>query len=202
LVFLYQGQVVPPEYTTPFADLYPISHDKLSTDLPGLVAPLMLHNEGPGCQTGSSVLRFPFGGQRYNIEGLRKAYDILADLPQKLAQSWMIIEGYSMSGVQSINAEDSALPDRHNDLLMAAFMVFTPEDEALDQQATKYGKSMRDAVVNASGDGLTAYVNYAYGDESQEAIYVSEPWRLERLRKLKALYDPQGRFNFYNPILR
>lgn len=47
----------------------------------------------------------------------------------------------------------------------------------------------------------TAYVNYASGRESLEAMYGYEPWRLERLRKLKAKYDPEGRFSYYNPIV-
>jgi len=47
----------------------------------------------------------------------------------------------------------------------------------------------------------TAYVNYAAGDEGLEAMYGYEPWRLERLRHLKTLYDPDNRFAYYNPII-
>ena len=47
---------------------------------------------------------------------------------------------------------------------------------------------------------LSAYINYAHGDEPLEAIYGYEPWRLERLRSLKKQYDPDFRFKFYNPI--
>ncbi|KAK5165374.1 uncharacterized protein LTR77_008903 [Saxophila tyrrhenica] len=181
--------------------LSPLSHDTFLTDLRGLAAPLMMDNDGAACQHGSAYLRFPFGGSEYNIEGLRIAYDTLAALPPKLNQSWIISEGYSMRGVQSVPAESTAFPDRYNSLLMAVFMVYSPEDEALDQQAAEYGEAMRDDVVKSSGDGLQAYVNYAFGDESQEALYGYESWRLDRLQKLKALYDPDGRFNFYNPIL-
>lgn len=46
----------------------------------------------------------------------------------------------------------------------------------------------------------TAYVNYAAGYESLEARYGFEPWRLDRLRKLKSKYDPKNRFGWYNPI--
>ncbi|KAK7932021.1 hypothetical protein PG985_002733 [Apiospora marii] len=45
------------------------------------------------------------------------------------------------------------------------------------------------------------YMNYAHGDEPLEAMYGYEPWRLERLRKLKARYDPHGYFNHFNSVL-
>lgn len=32
-------------------------------------------------------------------------------------------------------------------------------------------------------------------------MYGYEPWRLEKLRSLKARYDPDGRFSYYNPIV-
>lgn len=47
----------------------------------------------------------------------------------------------------------------------------------------------------------STYVNYAAGDESIESMYGYEPWRLDRLNKLKAKYDPQNKFRYYNPII-
>jgi hypothetical protein len=44
------------------------------------------------------------------------------------------------------------------------------------------------------------YVNYATGDEPLQAKYGYEQWRLERLRTLKAQWDPEGRFSHYHPI--
>jgi hypothetical protein len=46
-----------------------------------------------------------------------------------------------------------------------------------------------------------AYVNYANGFESLPDIYGHEPWRLRRLRALKAAYDPNNKFKYYNPIV-
>lgn len=43
-------------------------------------------------------------------------------------------------------------------------------------------------------------MNYAAGYESLEAMYGFEVWRLDRLRELKAKYDPENRFAWYNPI--
>jgi FAD/FMN-containing dehydrogenase len=69
------------------------------------------------------------------------------------------------------------------------------------ESAYLYGRQIRDALFAGSGlKRVSAYVNYAYGDETTEQIY-GEGWRLEKLRKLKREYDPFGRFNFYNPII-
>lgn len=47
------------------------------------------------------------------------------------------------------------------------------------------------------------YVNYVFGHpwETTESVYGYEPWRLNRLRKLKAKYDPQNSFRFFVPVL-
>jgi hypothetical protein len=50
------------------------------------------------------------------------------------------------------------------------------------------------------GRPLATYLNYATGSEPLESIY-GEPWRIEKLRGLKAEYDPHNRFRYYNPIV-
>jgi hypothetical protein len=47
------------------------------------------------------------------------------------------------------------------------------------------------------------YVNYSVGKdyETLPALYGYEPWRLHRLRSLKAKYDPHNRFRYYVPII-
>lgn len=47
---------------------------------------------------------------------------------------------------------------------------------------------------------MHSYVNYAHGDESLQEMYGFESWRLEKLRALKTLWDPEGKFGFYAPI--
>lgn len=79
-----------------------------------------------------------------------------------------------------------------------------PPSKALDVIAADFANQLRAVwrAGDAPGRELTAYLNYANGDESTEAIYGYESWRLERLRGLKRKYDPQNRFRFYNPIIR
>ena len=79
-------------------------------------------------------------------------------------------------------------------------MVYTP-NATLDAIASKAGKEIRQILHDASGSSeLHAYVNYAYGDETVEAMYGYEDWRQEKLKALKVEYDKQERFDFYAPV--
>lgn len=73
---------------------------------------------------------------------------------------------------------------------------------SLDEAAIAWAKETRD-LWNAGAPDLlpSTYVNYAHGDESTESMYGYEPWRLEKLRGLKAQYDPDNLFSYYNPII-
>lgn len=45
----------------------------------------------------------------------------------------------------------------------------------------------------------TTYINYAVGNEPLESIYGYDG-QLPKLRALKAKYDPQNKFRWYNPV--
>lgn len=111
----------------------------------------------------------------------------------------MALEAYSTQGVQSISEDYSAYAGRSANLLLSPFVSYV-SDPTLDSHAAEYGRKIRQALLDASEKPLKAYLNYAHGDESQEAIYGYAPWRLEKLRMLKRQYDPEGKFNYYNPI--
>lgn len=75
-------------------------------------------------------------------------------------------------------------------------------DSSLDEEALKVGKALRNVLVGGTeSKKLYAYVNYATGDESVEAMYGYEEWRISKLRALKAKYDPANEFRFYGPIV-
>ena len=110
-----------------------------------------------------------------------------------------------MAAVQAMDWDGTAFPERGNNLLISPFMMYKPtgdvdEDERLDGEASRYGVRMRDAIAEAAGQEVNAYVNYATGEESVEEMYGHETWRTEKLRRLKREVDPEGRFGFYNPI--
>jgi hypothetical protein len=73
----------------------------------------------------------------------------------------------------------------------------TPENLEVSR---KYGNMIQNALFKGTGfNERHTYVNYANGDESLAEIY-GEPWRVHKLKQLKKKYDPNGRFNFYNPL--
>ena len=78
-------------------------------------------------------------------------------------------------------------------------MTYTA-NSSLDKEATGIGERMRQSLLAGTGLRLNAYVNYAFGNESLEAVYGYEAWRLKRLRGLKRKFDPEGRFGFFVPI--
>lgn len=64
---------------------------------------------------------------------------------------------------------------------------------------SEWGQEMRDRLQRGSGkDDLEVYVHFANGDEGQKAWYTES--KLSKLQKLKAKYDPDSLFSFYNPV--
>jgi hypothetical protein len=59
--------------------------------------------------------------------------------------------------------------------------------------------------ISTSGYGrLQQYMNYGHGTsilDPPEALYGYEPWRLQKLRKLKQVYDPENCFRWYQPFV-
>jgi hypothetical protein len=95
----------------------------------------------------------------------------------------------------------------HPDILTHFFRLFryflaaAPEGSALQEPAEVWAKEARELWTgNAKPQ---TYVNYASGRcyESLESVYGYEPWRLDRLRELKAKYDPHNNFRYYEPII-
>jgi hypothetical protein len=183
-----------------------VVHKIAETNYLGLAALAGFSMESPACQHGATYVPFPVGTVDIPISGIKKAYEIQASLPTSLKESWTVIEGYSMAGVQAVASDSTAFPERHNKLLISPFVMYKPSgnervDKKVDAEAFRYGKQISDAIAQAAGEKLYAYMNYVSGyDESLEEKYGHEAWRLERLRRLKKEYDPKGRFNFYNPI--
>lgn len=82
------------------------------------------------------------------------------------------------------------------------FDAVIDEGSDLTEEAQQFAAEVRD-LWNAGQPERkpSTYVNYAAGGESLESLYGWEPWRLQRLLRLKAKYDPNNRFRFYNPII-
>lgn len=112
----------------------------------------------------------------------------------------MLLEAYATNGVKLVDASSTAFPLRAGNILAAPTFSYDASNATQDALATSYGVKVRNAMLAGTGEKLGAYVNYAIGDESNEAVYGYEKWRLERLRGLKKKYDPQGRFAYFEKI--
>ncbi|KAK1994329.1 FAD-binding domain-containing protein [Colletotrichum falcatum] len=196
---------VDPAYTQPFRDIGPISSTPESGTYLDLAAWTNIALDSPPCQNaGSNNPRFPIYVESYNVEAQRKAYDLFAssikgDSP--FSNSLFLFEGYSVQGVKAIESESTAFAYRGDNLLFAPLITYTPGGADLDEQAAALGNQLRDIIHEGSGrTDQHVYLNYAFGNESPKEWYGSEQWRQDRLKSLKAKYDPDGRFSFYGPI--
>jgi FAD/FMN-containing dehydrogenase len=155
------------------------------------------------CQPGSSMQRFPIRLKTYDVPAMRKTYDLfnqkMKEIPA-LNKSMFALESYPVQGVESVSREATAYAFRDDPVLISPFLFYT-SDASLDALVSEWGEALRKLALGYSTDEqMHTYINYAHGSESLEAIYGHEFWRLEKLRQLKAQYDPEERFSFYAPI--
>ncbi|KAI1125559.1 hypothetical protein F5Y10DRAFT_227607 [Nemania abortiva] len=142
--------------------------------------------------------------QVYNITTERLLYNhfnaSVALEPEIGANARLYYEGFSTLGSQAIDPASSAYP--HRDQYLPVYFI-TGVPPGKEDAATKWAHESRDLWNQGQPHRRpTTYVNFAAGDESVESIYGYEPWRLQKLRGLKAKYDPNNRFRWYNPIIQ
>jgi len=143
---------------------------------------------------------------RWDIAGLQKAYAVFADLTAdpRFTRSFLLLENYGMVAVTGVDPASTSLPpeERERPILATAVIHYESDEETTRRDASTY----QEAIKTALYEGLErsewhAYVNYAKGDESTEEVYGREEWRVEKLRALKEVWDPQNRFRFFAPLV-
>jgi hypothetical protein len=192
-------------YTQAFHDIGPLNIEALSGTYTDLATWTGINLDAAPCQKAGLVNpRFPIYVETYNTTALREAYDIYAPAVSgnsSFSASLFMFEGYSNAGVKAVDADSTAFAYRSDNLLAAPLLTYTPVDAALDAEAAALGNQLRQIIHDGSGrEDLHTYLNYAYGDETAKAWYGSETWRQDKLKALKAKYDPSGKFSFYGPI--
>ncbi|ETS74975.1 hypothetical protein PFICI_13459 [Pestalotiopsis fici W106-1] len=115
------------------------------------------------------------------------------------ANSAIVIDNFGTAGPTSISDDSTAYPWRDAACNVMLQMRWTGLDNPLGETANTLAKKLRDELAAKSGyDGLSAYVNYAWGDETLEQIYRKD--KLERLVALKKQWDPANVFGYSNGI--
>ncbi|KAJ3489362.1 hypothetical protein NLG97_g6013 [Lecanicillium saksenae] len=206
IVYLLQEgvKVVDAKHSAALKNLGPVSVENTPGTYLDLAAWTMISMDDIPCQKlGVNNLRFPLYLDAYNVSAVRKVYDMFAEglrgTPE-FAHSIFLFENYPVQGLRKPDGKDSAFAFRDDGILVAPLINFAPGSRDLDGKAVILGEALRATLHEASGrDTMHTYVNYAFRDNSEE-MYGAEAWRQEKLARLKAKYDPHGRFNFYNPV--
>ncbi|KAK1779566.1 hypothetical protein QBC45DRAFT_410955 [Copromyces sp. CBS 386.78] len=160
--------------------------------------------DSPICQHGLVHVTSTVFLQVFNVTTERQIFEGFKrraqSSPALAAGSSIMHEGYSTEAVDKIDPASSAYPfrgDHHLNLFNA--VAPSPDYEA---EARAWAAEVRDQwMAGQPGRKLDAYVNYASGMETVPDWYGHESWRIERLKSLKAKYDPYNRFRYYNPII-
>jgi len=192
-------------YAQPLADLGPLHVDSGEVPMPDLALLTFMSLDTIACKSGFTSIRYPLGLKSYNVAAVRKVYDDINSTLKKIPElsgSIFLLEGYSTHAVKAVDEESTAFPHRSDELLITPFIVYEPNSK-LDAVALEFGRRLRSHLLADSDDPehLRAYVNYAHGDESAEAIYGWEPYRLEKLRALKHKWDPENTMRWYAPFV-
>lgn len=192
-------------YSKQLHAMKPLLFKEGSASLPDLASETYMGENDFGCAKGQTVQFYPVRVKGYNKKTFRAAFDefdaTLKRVPE-LAKSMFLLEGYSNHAVQAVDPDSTAYPHRSHTMLMTPSPWYTP-NSTIDPIAQEFGESLRQLILGGTDDPehLHAYVNYAYGNEPVEAVYGWEAWRLERLRDLKAKWDPNNRMRYYVPIV-
>ncbi|KAI0452945.1 hypothetical protein F5B21DRAFT_505852 [Xylaria acuta] len=192
------------EYAQPFHDIGPLSVQTGQGSIHDLAVVTFQDVDGPGCAYGMTSLRYPIGLKSHNVAAVRQVYDEIDETFRRVpevAGSFFLLEGYSTQAVQAVDPDTTAFPHRDDKILITPYIMYAP-NATIDSVAQEFGKKLRQYLLDGSDDPahLRAYVNYADGDEPLPAVYGWEDWRLEKLRKLKARWDPKNKMRYYVPI--
>ncbi|KAI0390143.1 hypothetical protein F5Y17DRAFT_82978 [Xylariaceae sp. FL0594] len=141
--------------------------------------------------------------RKHDIPLMRKLYESYKDFVRahpQASQSTVLFEMFSQVAVRAQDASRTAYGNRaYGNILTLLQGIFTDTDVAPAVDA--WARSWRDRLQKSSGyPQQHVYLNYAHGDEPLQAMYGYEPWRLDKLRTLKAKYDPHAFFSHFNPI--
>ncbi|KAF3766676.1 FAD-binding domain-containing protein [Cryphonectria parasitica EP155] len=154
------------------------------------------------CQKNQTIDYFGVTFRNYSASTYQTVFEKLTNLYNTIPDtrgSTIQVETFSNIAQNAVPHNSTAYPWR--DALGHVAFVFNWEDpnSGAQEAVADLGPELRDILVATSGyDSLACYVNYANGDESPEAWYSQE--KLPQLVALKAEWDPDHVFSYYNPI--
>ncbi|KAI1810883.1 FAD-binding domain-containing protein [Poronia punctata] len=113
--------------------------------------------------------------------------------------SAIILETFSNDAALAVPDDATAYPWRDARGNFMLQMRWTGLDNPFGKTANEFAVELRDDIVATSGyPDLSAYVSYAYGDETPEQKFGKD--KLPRLLQLKKKWDPKNVFRYCNPL--
>lgn len=206
--FAYRGTAEIAEgYLAPFNAIEAVYDESGDVPYPRIAKAQRTSEDDSICEKGRIHITATAGLQVYNVTATRLIFEgfkqRIVSNPALAAGGSILHEGYSTEAVNAQNPASSAYPFRADYHLMLFDTIVLPGNASLEQAAWEWAKEVQDQWnAGQPGRAANSYVNYANGFEPVEQMYGHEPWRLERLRGLKATYDPNNRFRYYNPIIQ
>lgn len=157
------------------------------------------------CEDGSYTDLYSANTKRVDVAQTLEMVDSYTAFVQANPAANLTLLFWEIFGVQAVTAQHaSASAVGNRDYAEVLFVIMAiyfddAETEAVDSWAGGWRSRVADPE-HSGYDRPYFYVNYAHDDETRESIYGYEPWRLQRLRKLKGKYDPHGAFNGFHPV--
>ncbi|KAK0746969.1 hypothetical protein B0T18DRAFT_489395 [Schizothecium vesticola] len=205
--FVFGGELAElEEFAAPFRVLGPVAEQSWEGKTYMEINRLGGSDETSELACGKGYYRHMFGSyyKRHNVTAMRRVHSILTDMTRKYPGagnlSFFFVEGYAQQGVIKVPADSTAVPYRAYPLLSVPIFTYTDPSWSDDIIATTMEIKRVMTESGGPGEPPRGYVNYGFGNEESEELYGHEKWRLEKLRRLKRKYDPEGKFSFYAPI--
>ncbi|PVH69254.1 FAD-binding domain-containing protein [Cadophora sp. DSE1049] len=178
----------------PLLSLGPFLNTAAPTPYPGVNSV----NDFPSIKDGSK--RMIFGTSHFSINpetivNVFTDWETFTRETPDASHSIVLTEYYDAAKEAEVDIDETAYPWRGRNVYMLAVGQFT--DMAYEGKVQEWGARFKSLLVKE--EERTVYVNFATGDEDLEMVYGGKE-RLDRLRALKAKWDPNGAFSYYNAI--
>ncbi|KAI1157043.1 hypothetical protein F4825DRAFT_471459 [Nemania diffusa] len=189
----------------PFNAIEAITQEMGDVPYPDIIYP-QLTSQDTDCGDGAYAVATSMT-KTWNVTAERRNFELysrnIALYPDLAPTSLLFYEGYAVEAMQAVPSASTAYPHR-DQIHLCLFQVTVTEEANSKASAQAWAKGHWDIwTAGHPGSEPAVYVNYAVGLEYQslEDIYGSEPWRLQKLRRLKAKYDAGNSFRYYNSFV-
>ncbi|KAF1942364.1 FAD binding domain-containing protein [Clathrospora elynae] len=178
----------------PFYDLGPVSQSSA-------VTPYDHWNDANigFCGRGGRKPSYSSTIKSMNAQKWPQIWDLYKNFQAKGPNSAVLVERYNLTKAISAPVGSAAMNEAlRRDAFAQAIVIPWYDDASLDAEALKFGSSVRALWTRSTTpNNDPTYPNFAFGDETQNAIYGTS---LAKLKILKEKYDPSGAFNQWFPI--